>query len=158
MARSKKYSFPCTNVSLRHQGIQKWEKNQTELAKGKRSLKVFFSSPVSWVFFVQTFGIISPKKNKTEISTIGLFPFLSLLLSFHPEQVHTSELCFRHSAPTWAEPLAPAKLTLKLQHIQEPGAVLLPRDLPGYNATQDRKTGPFSQGTYNLNAFNLINL
>lgn len=121
MSRSKKYSFPCTNVSLRHQGIQEWEKNQTELAKGKRSLNVFFSSPVPWVFCVQTFGIISPKKSKTETSTTGLFSYLSLLLAFHPEQVK-SELCFRHSAPTRAEP---AKLMLKLQHT-ESGTALSP--------------------------------
>lgn len=132
MARSKKYSFPCTNVHsfpLRHQGIQERETNQTELAKGKRSLNVgFFLHQFLGCFFVQTFGIISPKKNKTETCTTGLFSILSLLLSFHPEQVHTSELCFRHLAPTPAEalPLVPAKLTLKLQHIWESGTALDP--------------------------------
>lgn len=44
-----------------------------------------FPSPIHCVFFVQAFGIISLKKNKTKIFARDLFSILSLLLSFHLE-------------------------------------------------------------------------
>lgn len=57
--------------------------------KARRRKEIF---KCSLGYFVQTFGIISPKIKNTKTSTTGL---LSLLLSCHPACAHTLELCFR---------------------------------------------------------------
>lgn len=117
----------------------------------KRSLNLFLPSPVPCAVFVQTSGIISPKKNKTETSTTGLFAFLSLPLSFHLEQVHTSELLPKHNPTTFCTCKADTEA------VAQPW-VPLPRELAGCITTQERKMGHFSQGTYDMNEFVLRNL